>query len=199
MIKRLDAEEVGKLALKNPVKQDRGFKVLKLNKSNFRQWLSFASEAKPEQLVKQLSFHIDHVGHKATKEDLLYEILIKAGFNPTAKVQTVTLAGIPVFSIADGGLLICIADAVTKELINAVAKAEPMQFICLDKAFGGNDQLKANAVQTFMPTTWTKRIITRLNLERYEGITWKTTTTCLLLHQIDFSCMSWKTEKSALK
>jgi adenine-specific DNA-methyltransferase len=30
-----------------------------------------------------------------------------------------------------------------------VAEAEPMQFICLDSAFGGNDQLKANAVQTF--------------------------------------------------
>ena len=91
MIKRLDAEEAGKLALKNPVKQDRGFKVLKLNKSNFRQWLSFASEAKPEHLVKQLSFHIDHVGHKATKEDLLYEILIKAGFKPTEKVEVLEL------------------------------------------------------------------------------------------------------------
>ncbi|MEK6737340.1 MAG: site-specific DNA-methyltransferase, partial [Planctomycetota bacterium] len=117
--------------------------------SNFRQWQSFASEAKPEHLIKQLSFHIDHLDHKATQEDLLYEILIKAGFKPTEKVQTVTLAGIPVFSIAGGALLICIADAVTKELINAVAEAEPMQFICLDKAFGGNDQLKANAVQTF--------------------------------------------------
>ena len=35
------------------------------------------------------------------------------------------------------------------ELINAIAEAEPMQFICLDAAFGGNDQLKANTVQTF--------------------------------------------------
>jgi len=26
---------------------------------------------------------------------------------------------------------------------------EPMQFICLDKGFKNNDQLKANAVQTF--------------------------------------------------
>ena len=74
---------------------------------------------------------------------------LKAGLKPTEKVQTVTLAGIPVFSIADGGVLIGIADAVTKELINAVAEAEPLQFICLDKAFGGNDQRKANAVQTF--------------------------------------------------
>ena len=194
VIKKLDAEEAGKLALKNPVKQDRGFKVLKLNKSNFRQWQSFASEAKPEHLIKQLSFHIDHIGHKATKEDLLYEILIKAGFKPTEKVEVMELkdgklsrrdaepqrketgrsmvtekgsiekatlssfdssaatSASPretLFSIADGALLICIADAVTKELINAVAEAEPMQFICLDKAFGGNDQLKANAVQTF--------------------------------------------------
>lgn len=71
-------EEAGRLALKNPVKQDRGFKVLKLNKSNFKQWQDFASDAKPEHVIKQLSFHIDHIGHKATKEDLLYEILIKA-------------------------------------------------------------------------------------------------------------------------
>jgi adenine-specific DNA-methyltransferase len=30
-----------------------------------------------------------------------------------------------------------------------VAEAAPRQFICLDEGFGGNDQLKANAVQTF--------------------------------------------------
>ena len=35
------------------------------------------------------------------------------------------------------------------ELIDAVADREPMQFICLDKGFKSNDQLKANAVQTF--------------------------------------------------
>ena len=33
--------------------------------------------------------------------------------------------------------------------IDAVAVAEPSQFICLDRGFQGNDQLKANAVQTF--------------------------------------------------
>lgn len=128
---------------------DLGFKVLKLDKSNFKQWQKLAPDATPEQIEQQLFDHIDHIDHKATPEDLLFEILIKAGFMPTEKVQTITLAGIPVFSIADGGLLICLADTVTKELINAVAEAEPMQFICLDKAFGGNDQLKANAVQTF--------------------------------------------------
>ena len=59
------------------------------------------------------------------------------------------MAGKTVFSIAEGALLICLEDKITRELIDEVAKAEPMQFICLDKGFRGNDQLKANAVQTF--------------------------------------------------
>lgn len=149
VIKKLNDEQKGKLALKSISAQDRGFKVLKLNKSNFKQWQKLTPDAAPEQIAKQLSFHIDHIDHKATPEDLLYEILLKTGFTPTEKVQPITLAEIPVFSIADGGLLICLAKAVTKELINAVAEAEPMQFICLDSAFKGNDQLKANTVQTF--------------------------------------------------
>lgn len=149
VIKRLNEEHVSKLEFEESVPQDRGFKVLKLDKSNFKQWQKLEPSATPEQIEQQLSLHIDHIDHEATQEDLLYEILIKAGFTPTEKVQTMMLAGTPVFSIADGGFLICLADIVTKELVNAVAEKEPMQFICLDSAFGGNDQLKTNAMQTF--------------------------------------------------
>ena len=59
------------------------------------------------------------------------------------------LAGKAVFSIADGELMICLENEITRELIDAVVEAEPVRFICLDRAFKGNDQLKANAVQTF--------------------------------------------------
>ncbi len=149
VIKKLNEEQEDKLDLGGASSHDRGFKVLKLDKSNFKQWRKLAPDTKPEEIEKQLFDHIDHINHKATPEDLLFEILIKAGFMPAEKVQTITLVDIPVFSIADGGLLIYLADIVTKELINAVAEAGPMQFICLDKAFGGNDQLKANAMQTF--------------------------------------------------
>ncbi len=48
-----------------------------------------------------------------------------------------------------GVLLICLEDKITRELLVEVVKLEPIQFICFDKAFKGNDQLKANAVQTF--------------------------------------------------
>ncbi|MBF0556594.1 MAG: site-specific DNA-methyltransferase, partial [Nitrospirae bacterium] len=150
VIKKLNEEQEGKLDLDGASAQERGFKVLKLDKSNFKQWQKLSPDAEPVQIEKQLFDHIKNIDHKATPEDLLFEILIKAGFMPAEKVQTITLADIPVFSIAEGGLLICLAEKITKELINSVAEDKRVQrFICLDKAFGGNDQLKANAVQTF--------------------------------------------------
>jgi adenine-specific DNA-methyltransferase len=128
---------------------DLDFKVLKLDKSNFRQWQQLDPSTPPEKVEEELFKHIEHISDKATPEDLLYEILLKAGFTPTEKIETKVIAGKNVFSIAIGALLLCLEDEVTKELINAVAELEPMQFICLDGAFHGNDQLKANAVQTF--------------------------------------------------
>ncbi len=149
VIKKLEAIENGKLPFDSASPQDRGFKVLKLDKSNFKQWQPLPPHTEPETLVKQLKLFIDHIDAKASPEDLLYEILIKAGFPPSEHIESLTLAGKTVYSIAGGGLLLCLEGEVSAELINAVAEAEPMQFICLDAAFGGNDQLKANTVQTF--------------------------------------------------
>jgi adenine-specific DNA-methyltransferase len=59
------------------------------------------------------------------------------------------MVGKKVFAVGDGGLLVCLEKEITPELIDALAEANPLQVICLDDAFEGNDQLKANAVQTF--------------------------------------------------
>lgn len=37
----------------------------------------------------------------------------------------------------------------TLDLIRAIAERKPERVVCLDEGFAGNDQLKANAVQTF--------------------------------------------------
>ena len=135
--------------LENPEGGSAGFRVFKLDKSNFRQWQKLGADATADQIAEQLDLHVEHVDPSASQEDLLFEILLKAGYRPTEKAELVEIAGLPVYSIDDGALLICLADRVTKELVDAVAEAEPMHFFCLDSAFGGNDQLKANAVQTF--------------------------------------------------
>lgn len=128
---------------------DLGFKVFKLDKSNFKIWDGSDPNASEEKLAEQLKMFVEHIDPSASQEDILYELLLKAGFMTTEKVEKNELAGKTVFSIAEGTLLICLEDEISRELIDAVAEAEPIQFICLDLGFQGNDQLKANAVQTF--------------------------------------------------
>ncbi len=126
---------------------DLGFKVLKLDRSNFKVWDGKA-EAFDEN-GDQLEMHVDHVSKEASAEDILYELLLKAGFELTTRIEKHTMAGKEVFAIAEGALLICLEKEVTEDLIDALAEADPIQVICLDEAFQGNDQLKTNAVQTF--------------------------------------------------
>lgn len=61
-----------------------------------------------------------------------------------------------VYSVADGAMLICLERNLTLDLIRAMADKKPERVVCLDEGFalpdrqaGGNDQLKANAVQIF--------------------------------------------------
>jgi adenine-specific DNA-methyltransferase len=129
---------------------DLGFKVFHLDKSNFMVWDGDKAASEPEEdLVQQLSLHVDHLTEENTPESMAYEILLKAGFPLTTNVRTTKLAGKDVFSVDEGSLLICLEREITLELIDALADANPLQVICLDEGFKGNDQLKANAVQTF--------------------------------------------------
>ena len=57
--------------------------------------------------------------------------------------------GETVHSVAGGALVICLERELTLELIRAIAEGKPERVVCLDEGFAGNDQLKANAVQTF--------------------------------------------------
>lgn len=136
---RLDLNGKGKL--------DYGFRAFSLSRSNFRLW---DGDALTEfNISQQIDMHVDHLAVASTAEDVLYELLLKAGFSLTTEVKMVEMAGRNVFSIENGALLICLEREITTELIDALAEANPLQVICLDEGFKGNDQLKANAVQTF--------------------------------------------------
>ncbi len=121
-----------------------GFRSYALSSSNFKVW-----DGSPDGVEMQLALHVDHIAPKSSQEDILYELLMKAGFPLTTRVEKVKLAGKQIFSIEEGALLICLENEITDELIDALVDANPVQVICLDAAFKGNDQLKTNAVQTF--------------------------------------------------
>lgn len=136
------AEQELELSPETPV--DVGVKLYSLTTSNLRQWSGDA-----EDLTEELELHVHNVDPSATPEDIVYELLLKAGFPLTTKVKDEEMAGKTVYSVEDGSLLICLDKEITPALIDALADADPLQIICLDEGFKGNDQLKANAVQTF--------------------------------------------------
>ena len=137
----------GELDLGQSGALDLGFKVFKLSRSNFKIWDGDAENA--QDLARQLELHVNHIDPASGPEDILYELLLKAGFELTTRIERRTMAGKDVYAVADGALLVCLDQAITPELIDALADADPLQVICLDQGFKGNDQLKTNAVQTF--------------------------------------------------
>ncbi len=145
--KKIEEEQNGQLDFNGGEKPDLGFKVFKLSRSNFKVWEGDVE--KIENLEQQLFDHVDHIDGASKPESILYELLLKSGFPLTTRVETIQLAGKDVFSVEDGALLICLDKELTQEVIDAIADANPCQVICLDDGFKGNDQLKANAVQTF--------------------------------------------------
>lgn len=80
---------------------------------------------------------LDHIATGATEESILFEILLKAGYQLTCPMEKLELAGHTVYAIDGNSLFICVADRIHKELINAVAEKHPVQFICLDRALQG--------------------------------------------------------------
>jgi len=146
VINGLDAEDEGKLGLTSGSKPDRGFRAYKLAESNFTTW--DAQVATPAELAGQLTAHVDHLRAGRTDQDLLAEIILKAGLPLTAPVETLEVAGIPVHRV-DGSLLVCLSRALTLDAVRAMATMAPARVVCLDTGFQDNDQLKANAVQLF--------------------------------------------------
>lgn len=142
----LKDEENGWLKAEDAPPQDRGFKVFKLTSSNFKIWDGAEASEEPEDLAEQLQAFAENVLPDRSREDILYEILLKSGLPLTAEVERLEVAGREVHAVSGGLLMVCLEDHMDEGLVRAVAELEPQRFVCLDSAFDGNDKLKTNTV-----------------------------------------------------
>ena len=137
-----------KIKLEKPDYQgDLGFKVFKLDSSNFKIWNSgLNSEA---EYHKQLDLHVEKIKSNGSREDILYEIILSLGLPLSIGIAIIELGDKQVFSLQEGKLLICLEDKITEELIESTAELNPDRVIFLDQAFQGRDLLKINALHYF--------------------------------------------------
>lgn len=125
---------------------DLGLKVFKLQSSNFSLWQTDVAKS-TEAIARQLELNIHHISQDAGQEAILFELLLKSGFELATRVNKDAIAGKTVFSVAEGELLICLEKDLSLEVIKGIAEKRPSRVICLDEGFQNNDQLKTNAVQ----------------------------------------------------
>ena len=144
-INKIAEAENGKLDLNGSGQQDRGFKAFKLTESSFKIWDGTAPQ-NVEQLSVLLQEFAENIRPGTTKLGMLYEILLKAGFPLTAKVEKLDITGQEIYAIEDQELFICLEYEILEETVRQLLtyQPKPKQFISLDSSFRGNDQLKTN-------------------------------------------------------
>src|SRR5580658_8012242 len=125
---------------------DTGLRFYRLATSNFKIWNADYSASNEAAVAEQLRLHTDHVLPDRSQDDILVEILLKAGYPLSARVEPIAAASQTAFSISDGNLIICLESPIQMETLRAAMARDPkpVQVICLDHAFQGNDQLKTN-------------------------------------------------------
>lgn len=142
--------DIGKERIRRAAKQlgdNSGFQVFRLDESNFQVWDN-APPKDAKELQERLEMHVNHLNPQSSKEDILYEILLKAGHPLTTRIEKKEMAGTKIYSVDNGKLFLCL-EKLTLKAVHAMAKAEPQEVICLDSCFAGNDELKTNAYYYF--------------------------------------------------
>ena len=138
VIKKIQDDQDGKLDLDgSAAKQDLGVKVFKLRESNFKIWRTNIETE--EELVAQMQQHIEPLDEHAKTEDVLYELLIKAGVPLTAKIKKESG-----FVLANGHEIALMLEKADEKIIKQIIAAKPQKVFTLDRLFKNNDKLKTN-------------------------------------------------------
>jgi hypothetical protein len=75
--------------------------------------------------------------------------MLKSRYELTTQVEKVKVGKCEVWKVAGGELVAIIDSGLTIEVIREVANWKPVSVVILDRCFGADDSLKANARKTF--------------------------------------------------
>lgn len=125
-----------------------GFRAYKLVDTNFTKWRA-DSGLSEDELVGLFADLADSADDYARPEALLIEVLLKLGFSLSERIEAVEVAGLSVFSVADGLVLAYVDEHVqpTLDQLRALVAHEPERLVVLEDVFQGDDELKTNLVQ----------------------------------------------------
>lgn len=126
---------------------DVGFRSFHLSESNFRNWDSDSDTF----LSEELDFFVDNISAGATDDDVVHEILLKAGIPLDTDLQKIQVGGQDVYLAVEGLFAVSANRKITQDFIDGLLALEPWpsQTVLLDAGFGEDDSLKLNARHQF--------------------------------------------------
>lgn len=135
---------------------DIGFRVLKIDTSNFRD-----VSAEPAQFTQETLMGLaDNLKPDRTAEDLLFQVMPQLQIPLSAYIEKLDIQGFTVYSVDGGRLVACFDAGVTTDAIAAMAKLEPDYAVMRDASFVGDDVVSnfGELFKTYSPATITKVI-----------------------------------------
>ncbi|NMC35217.1 MAG: site-specific DNA-methyltransferase [Veillonellaceae bacterium] len=123
---------------------DTGLKIFHLSESNFKIWRNDVSTE--QELIEQMNIFIDNVKGESSKENILYELILKTGLDLNIKVEVKQVEDKEYFSLGSDKMIVCLEDEINQSLVDAILNDKPEKVVLLDKSFKSNDQLKTNTL-----------------------------------------------------
>ena len=143
-IRRAGKEINRQLAVEGKDLIDAGFKVFKLDTSNLVTWdSSIIPNRDLAALKERLSKQVMNLKSDRSQDDLIYEIILKMGFQLTDHIKKIMINDKQLCSVCDDNItmLICLDQGLTPEDIEKAAELKPNKIVISEGSFIDNSTL----------------------------------------------------------
>lgn len=123
---------------------DTGFRVFRLDSSNFEDVERTPKEWKQDQL----DLFLNNIKSDRTDLDLLFGCMLNWGVQLSLPMSSEEVDGKTIYTVNDGDLVACFAEKVTDKVVRAMADKQPLRVIFRDSCFE-QDADKINIYETF--------------------------------------------------
>ena len=123
---------------------DTGFRVFRLNESNYEE----VSRSPKEYDQKQLDLYADNIKADRTDLDLLFGAMLAWGVTLDLPMTSETVDGCTLYTVNDGDLVACFSENITNNVVTVMAGKTPLRVLFRDSCFT-QDAQKINIYEQF--------------------------------------------------
>ncbi len=141
---RRAAQQIAQPSSPSEQELDTGFRVLKIDDSNFQD-----CRRRPREYHQKDLLHLaDNLRPNCQHLDLLFETMLNLGIDLTVSIHTQTIQNKQVFFLANNQAIACFEEGLTEEFAKTLTTYKPRRVVFRDSGFA-SDAVRINIGQLF--------------------------------------------------